>query len=917
MWSASMLYSKNKTSGKKHNKHNHFLFEGALEYYAIFSVSFVLIAMLSFSWFYLNQKQLLWSLDGFPVLLPSFLHQNRLPLEEWFNYSLGWGSDGYSFFASWYFEPFQFLASLIVDNPGITMYSLVTILKLYTAGITFSVYCIRNRCTFFATYISAIAYSFSVFSLYIGIRFPTFLVAMIYLPLLLLGIDVILEKGFSYLFVVMVALSAISHIYFFYINTLFCVIYCVMRLALTKGVRTIHAVKKTFICMLHGLLGMGIASFVLMPNLINLFQSNRSEVVISTPSLLSYGDSWISTLLAYIPAPMTTIHQPHYEFYIGVIPLAAVCLMVYLFSYTTVKQWKAIAIVLFCFMLFPFFAYMFCAFSNISNRWSYLWVFTICYCTALILCKKSLSDYSLFMATIIVAIFASSLFLHRHLINMYTVTGLFGMCFFLVLLLQKKMWFEKRKSIWCIIMAVSAVGMTTLYSMLIFSPSFGNYIEEFASTEEVDTNMSIMNDAFEKTEIPYRVEFCDNDRRHLGLSYLNGFASTGFYSNSIRNHVADYLKNIECAGFEESIINYDMDSRTTLMELLSVKYYVVNNSTTYSVPFGYRYDYTFNSQFDVFINENYIAPIYTYVSYMDELSWRKLDSVYKEQILLDAAVLKETTSGMKKFTDTVDDLFLMDSYNVEIDYVGVDEIVRGKYYSEYDNSEIQINVKNTIGKAKGRDKEYYLQFKGFNIDDDVIAHWNISVLSFYDDGRMEESSFAVLSKKNNYNPQVSDYTIRIGRHQGELERIIVRLPYNGNFSFDEINVKSVDLSERISDKAISLTERVADISFGDNKISFKINTNQPCAVCVGIPYSDGWNAVVDGNDIEVKPINIAFLGFELDVGEHEVVLEYSVPGLTMGRVISVVSLVILFVISILISWQKKDPILDGFEMIEI
>ncbi len=82
----------------------------------------------------------------------------------------------------------------------------------------------------------------------------------------------------------------------------------------------------------------------------------------------------------------------------------------------------------------------------------------------------------------------------------------------------------------------------------------------------------------------------------------------------------------------------------------------------------------------------------------------------------------------------------------------------------------------------------------------------------------------------------------------------------------------------------------------DNKIKFTSDSTNRSLVCIGIPYNSGWEAFVDGKKTETIPVNIAFLGIELDKGRHEVELIYKVPGMTLGRGISLVSIIILGVI---------------------
>ena len=67
-------------------------------------------------------------------------------------------------------------------------------------------------------------------------------------------------------------------------------------------------------------------------------------------------------------------------------------------------------------------------------------------------------------------------------------------------------------------------------------------------------------------------------------------------------------------------------------------------------------------------------------------------------------------------------------------------------------------------------------------------------------------------------------------------------------------------------------------------------------VCFSIPYSDGWKAYVDGNEVKLHHANIAYMAIEIESGEHQYELVYETPLLKSGMYISVVSLSIFFAI---------------------
>ena len=350
-------------------------------FYLAYKLTFIVLFGGCFFPFFSKKIAMLWALDGLPVIFPSFSYLGdyfsscikrilsgegfRLPM---YDITLGWGSGVIPFFSVWYFEPTQLLSAFASDIPTkIFLYEIATLLKLYFAGVAFSAYCFRKHQPTYSVYIASFIYVFSTYTLYIGIRFPAFLLAMVFLPLLLIGIEDSIKDGYSVVFVLAVAMSACCHIYFLYINVIFCVLYYLLLSFCNLEKTTITDCLKYGVSLaLQGLLGIGIAAVFLFPTICNLMISNRHNPVISTGSLLSYGMQRLQSILLYMNSPMTTGMEPGKETYIGMIPLSIPSLYL-LFSAKGKKNWKALVVVLFLSLCIPASAFLFTAFSNSSS----------------------------------------------------------------------------------------------------------------------------------------------------------------------------------------------------------------------------------------------------------------------------------------------------------------------------------------------------------------------------------------------------------------------------------------------------------------------------------------------------------------------------------------------------------------------
>ena len=84
-----------------------------------------------------------------------------------------------------------------------------------------------------------------------------------------------------------------------------------------------------------------------------------------------------------------------------------------------------------------------------------------------------------------------------------------------------------------------------------------------------------------------------------------------------------------------------------------------------------------------------------------------------------------------------------------------------------------------------------------------------------------------------------------------------------------------------------------------------------------IPYDEGWNIYVDGEKVELYEANKSLISFYVEgAGEHTVEMKYMPKTIALGILISVTCLLIFVVILILYPFIKKSPLLRKFVMID-
>ncbi len=109
--------------------------------------------------------------------------------------------------------------------------------------------------------------------------------------------------------------------------------------------------------------------------------------------------------------------------------------------------------------------------------------------------------------------------------------------------------------------------------------------------------------------------------------------------------------------------------------------------------------------------------------------------------------------------------------------------------------------------------------------------------------------------------------------------------------------------ERLSQSTFNCTKS------SDTEICGTIDVKEGGLFYTSCAYDPGWKAYVDGNEVEITPVNGALIAFELDAGFHEIELKFYPKGLTAGIIITITA-VLAFAILIYISSKKKKELLS-------
>ena len=100
-------------------------------------------------------------------------------------------------------------------------------------------------------------------------------------------------------------------------------------------------------------------------------------------------------------------------------------------------------------------------------------------------------------------------------------------------------------------------------------------------------------------------------------------------------------------------------------------------------------------------------------------------------------------------------------------------------------------------------------------------------------------------------------------------------------------------------------------SYSDTKITGTLSTNEANTVYTTIPYDENWNVYVDGERVDILKLGDATFGFDVSAGEHRIEMKYVHKQFWTGAAISIVGIAIFVLLCI---FEKKRKALANLNI---
>lgn len=864
-------------------------------YYILpFTLGFFILLLIAYYPYVASGKSLVWNSDGINQHYPSLVYYGRylhnlitggeVPMID---FNLGMGFDvltTLNYYAIG--DPLALLTIFVNESNAEMIYGLLIMLRLYLSGISYLIYCIYRKQNSYPSVLGAFIYVFCGYVFYAGVRHPYFTNPLIYLPFLFLGIELIFQKKKPYLFIIMTCISALSNFYFLYMLTIIVVIYSAYRFFCTYDKRNSVPVWKLFFktafqTSFFYLVGIAMSGVIMLPVLYAFFQNGRFLSGYDV-NLIHYSPGYYIRFLHGFIAPNIEAGFWTQTAYAAIIPAIVLIVLrnkkyrrqLVIFHIGTVS------------LLLPFIGYFMNGFAYVSNRWE----FGYCFLIAFLFTYAYEDLFHLNKIDKILLISGTLLYGVLGVFNpsIYILYGFAFLCLTVALILifnkhKEKTILQKTVIAVLIMLNLGANGYLT------YAEGFGNYVGEFIDGGMVDSNIrnspvsmadKISDESF------YRIEVYGDKLYNEGM--VLGFRDVSGYFSIMDRRLTEFMKDLELVSQKAAYRFDNMDYRSGLSALAGVKYLVTSSKKI--APYGYQLiDKEGEGDKTYYLYENQLAlPLgYGYQTYITRETYEKLNTVQKQEILLQAALLETKIDYLSELTvngvnSNNQNRFSSEQLPVTIQY-GKGITKEGDY----------INVEEAGAKItvtfEGRERsETYLRLEGFHINKTNYYAINVKIKG------KNKISKTIYSRSNQNNAYFGkeDYLINLGYQKKPMKSCQIIFTKPGLFQLRDILVYSLPMSEY--EKQIQKRKEyvLGDIRLYNNRITGRYNCSENSLLCLSIPYSKGWTAYVDGERTDLVPANVMYMALSVRAGDHEIELYYETPYLKEGMMLSAAGVIL-------------------------
>ena len=768
-----------------------------------------------------------------------------------YSWNIGLGSNFWVLYTYYLASPISWLIVLVSSKFVIEMMTLFIVIKIGLSGVTFSYYLSKrfNRKDYTVVMFS-VFYSLSSYicAYYFNLMW---LDGVCLFPIIVLGIDKIIEEKKSMLYCVTLGICIISNYYIALIICVFSVMYFMVSLYV-NNIKEVKEIMKRFVSFSwSSLLAGGLGAFLYVPAYMALMEYNSGSL--GFPKFIKFYFSIfreLSRTIMLIENTRTKGLEPN----IYCTVLVFVLVPIYLINKEIDKRQKIGKVVFLVVLLLSFncniLTYIWNGFHlprGFPARHSYIYIFIVllmCYegyvCTKRFVKKQLVMIYVLTIIGLLV-ICNITLKNEENIIGSVYFSFVFVTLYVLVMYVLKNRVKRNNKTVITVLFVIAI--LESFFSM----SAKGVLLMDRTGYVKDDYSVKKMLEFIEERENGfYRIEKINGVYDNESTWY--GYKGVSMFSSTASNYIVELYEKI---GLNSRVSAYSYCGNTPLTEaLLTIKYIYGNEYNENKKNATNIYSET-GENVELYLYENkYVLPFgfVTDIGFLKEIDWTTNDPFEIQNSIFCAL------GGKGKLFEPLEVDISSDVIKIEVDK----------------KSHVYVCPRNS-------NKKVYIDFDNYG---------NTTL----DESEMDSDEVIVQDYIHDMGDLESDLILKMVGAVCDMEEVEVYA-----YSFNE--ELFVEFFDTIDECGMELDE------FEDTYIKGNIEIDEKGYAFISIPYEKGWEVLVDGKKVEVETFENAFFMIPIEKGKHVIELEYTVRGLRFGSMVSLICFVIIICI-----WKNQKKL---------
>lgn len=752
-----------------------------------------------------------------------------------YNFSMNLGSNCYGLFAYYLSSPLNIILCFFKETHITEAILLLNIIKVALCASTMTILLSKTtNLSKFNVVLLSIMYSLMSYNIVYSQNIM-WLDGVIYLPLVILGIEKIIKEQKYNIYIIFLFLTIVANFYVGYMVGLFSLFFAIIRIIQESTQSNIKCIwkenKKSIVTYFKAtIIALLLSSIVLLPVLLNLLNS-KSDIQAGSFSF----DTYYSPLDAISKIGIGAFNNNELVFGAPNIYCGTLCLVLAILYFNNKKiknRDKILYLILFmglmfCYIMVPLNLIFHMLQSPVwfPFRNSFLSSFILVFLAAKSMEKIKTIDFNTFLKgqlLIVFLIVVLNKFNYEYVTNTNTVLTIA-----FTLITGIMYYYSKNKGKLYKIVVIILVMLEMIINGYQITKQIGyversNFIESYYKIKDVIEKYKSTDADF------YRIE--NEVKRTINDPMLYNYNGFSHYSSVSGKANKNFLTNF---GIRHNLIPENpSDTTLPMATILGIKYYMINPKDISNINMEWFNKIEGNENITVLENK-----------YALNLGFLVSDEVKKVQI---------------KYSDPLEN--------------------QNELFSKMVNSEekiFDVIEVNDISQIENQNQdELYLVYSIEN------ASTNNSVKIYFDDNLYNITSEINKDSNNIIYIPATVKKIRIEINEEDKDLFKYKLYCFNNDTFDRFY------------KEISQNQLQVEVNHS-NYIKGKINAKRDGTLLTSIINDNGWKVKVDGKKVEKQIVAENILAIDISKGEHIIEFTYIPSGFTLGLVLFIIGLLLL------------------------